>query len=269
MLSRAPQWLVIVLMCSTAGVFAAEPAADTIDEIQITATRRAASIEDVSAALSIISAEEITENKLVTDALAMQPGVYLQQTTPGQGAAIIRGLKGSEILHLVDGFRLNNAIFRNAPTQYLALVSPGAVERIEVVRGAPTSLYGSDADDTNNITKFQNPRVDELIELYEKETNLDKRAEYIREMDGIIYAEYPYLLDWYAQFFRPLWWDKFGMPSGCSSHAMLDIHVRSRSGSDLVVPCLERVERLVNARERRHVHPDVRSREHRLEAVVT
>ena len=31
----------------------------------------------------------------------MQPGVFLQQTTPGQGAAIIRGLKGSEVLHLV------------------------------------------------------------------------------------------------------------------------------------------------------------------------
>ena len=75
----------------------------------------------------------------------MQPGVFLQQTTPGQGAAIIRGLKGSEVLHLVDGFRLNNAIFRNAPTQYLALVSPGGVDRIEVVRGAPASLYGSDA----------------------------------------------------------------------------------------------------------------------------
>ena len=75
----------------------------------------------------------------------MQPGVFLQQTTPGQGAAIIRGLKGSEVLHLVDGFRLNNAIFRNAPTQYLALVAPGGVDRIEIVRGAPASLYGSDA----------------------------------------------------------------------------------------------------------------------------
>ncbi|MFQ5983416.1 MAG: TonB-dependent receptor, partial [Woeseiaceae bacterium] len=57
----------------------------------------------------------------------------------------IRGLKGSEILHIVDGMRLNNAIFRNAPTQYLALVSPGTIDRIEVLRGAPASLYGSDA----------------------------------------------------------------------------------------------------------------------------
>lgn len=120
-----------------------EPAA--IEEIQVTATRRPTEVSNVSAALTLISFDEIHGAKLTTDGLAAQIGVYLQQTTPGQGAAIIRGLKGSEILHIVDGMRLNNAIFRNAPTQYLALVSPGTVARIEVLRGAPASLYGSDA----------------------------------------------------------------------------------------------------------------------------
>ena len=118
---------------------------ETIDEIQVTATRRPVRVGDVSAALTVISSEEIDRAKLMTDALAARPGVFLQQTTPGQGAAIIRGLKGSEVLHIVDGMRLNNAIFRNAPTQYMALVAPGTVDRIEVVRGAPASLYGSDA----------------------------------------------------------------------------------------------------------------------------
>jgi len=124
---------------------AQEAAEETIDEIQVTATRRPLAKREVSAALTLISVKEIRGAKIITDALAAQPGVFLQQTTPGQGAAIIRGLKGSEVLHLVDGMRLNNAIFRNAPTQYLALVAPGTVERIEVVRGAPASLYGSDA----------------------------------------------------------------------------------------------------------------------------
>jgi outer membrane receptor protein involved in Fe transport len=124
---------------------AQETTQETIDEIQVTATRRPLAEKDVSAALTLISVEEIRGAKIITDALAAQPGVFLQQTTPGQGAAIIRGLKGSEVLHIVDGMRLNNAIFRNAPTQYLALVAPGTVDRIEVVRGAPASLYGSDA----------------------------------------------------------------------------------------------------------------------------
>ena len=118
---------------------------DELEEIQVTATRRPVEIRDVSAALTFVTAEDIARAKLMTDTLAARPGVFLQQTTPGQGAAIIRGLKGSEVLHIVDGMRLNNAIFRNAPTQYMALVSPGTLDRIEVVRGAPASLYGSDA----------------------------------------------------------------------------------------------------------------------------
>lgn len=116
-----------------------------IEEIQVTATRRPQRTGEVSAAITLVSADEIQGAKLVTDTLAAKPGVFLQQTTPGQGAPILRGLKGSEVLHLVDGMRLNNAIFRSAPTQYLALVSPATVERIEVLRGSPASLYGSDA----------------------------------------------------------------------------------------------------------------------------
>jgi outer membrane receptor for ferrienterochelin and colicin len=135
--------LALLLLASMAPVLAQET--EAIDVIQVTATRRPVQMAGVSAALTLVHEDKIQSSKLTTDSLAMEPGIFLQQTTPGQGAAIVRGLKGSEVLHLVDGFRLNNAIFRNAPTQYLALVAPGAVERIEVVRGAPASLYGSDA----------------------------------------------------------------------------------------------------------------------------
>lgn len=135
----------VALMANAVPVRAQDDASSEIEEIQVTATRRPAQTATVSMAVTLVRSEKIQPSKLTTDALLMEPGIFLQQTTPGQGAAIIRGLKGSELLHLVDGFRLNNAIFRNAPTQYLALVAPGGVERIEVVRGAPASLYGSDA----------------------------------------------------------------------------------------------------------------------------
>lgn len=118
---------------------------ERFDEILVTATRRTVSIAEVSSGLTLIDGASAREQKLVTDALDLEVGAFLQQTTPGQGAAIIRGLKGSSVLHLVDGTRLNNAIFRSAPTQYLALVPTGAVERIEVLRGTAASLYGSDA----------------------------------------------------------------------------------------------------------------------------
>ena len=116
-----------------------------IDEVIVTATRRPVDLNEISSAISLVSHEEIRSKKLITDSLSAAVGVTVQRTTPGQGAAIIRGLKGSAILHLVDGMRLNNAIFRSAPTQYLALVPTSAVQRVELIRGTPTSLYGSDA----------------------------------------------------------------------------------------------------------------------------
>lgn len=116
---------------------------DTIEELIVTATRRPAVSSEISYAIDAVGGEAV--RPLITDSLRDAVGVFVQQTTPGQGAAIIRGLKGSAVLHLVDGFRLNNAIFRDAPTQYMALVPPAGVERIEVVRGTPASLYGSDA----------------------------------------------------------------------------------------------------------------------------
>ncbi|QDH70732.1 TonB-dependent receptor plug domain-containing protein [Marilutibacter alkalisoli] len=118
-----------------------------LDRIQVTATKRPESTLDVPAGTTVIGARELRESapQTVMDALHGAVGTFVQQTTPGQGVVIVRGLKGSEVLHVVDGFRLNNAIFRNSPNQYIALVDSQLVERIEVVRGPMSTLYGSDA----------------------------------------------------------------------------------------------------------------------------
>lgn len=137
-----PAWFAVLL---TAIFGSLGHAADVLDEIQVTASRRPLSISETPAALSVVRGASLQSESLATDALAFQPGAFLQQTTPGQGSVIVRGLKGSAVLHLVDGMRVNNAIFRSAPTQYLALVSPVSIDRIEILRGSATSLYGNDA----------------------------------------------------------------------------------------------------------------------------
>ena len=125
----------------------AEESADeeALDEIVVSVKRRDAAVAEVSAAVGAIDTDSAGPLVLSTDALDQVPGVFLQQTTPGQGTAIVRGLRGSSVLHVVDGARLNNAIFRSAPTQYAALVPVTSIERVEVLRGSSTSLYGSDA----------------------------------------------------------------------------------------------------------------------------
>ena len=118
-----------------------------LESIQVTATRRLEPAFDVPVATSIVDVGDIVaaSPQTVMDALRRQPGMFVQQTTPGQAVVILRGLKGSEVLHVVDGFRLNDAIFRNAPNQYIALVDSQSLGRIEAVRGPMSGLYGSDA----------------------------------------------------------------------------------------------------------------------------
>lgn len=120
---------------------------DVLEHVQVTATRTSKRDIDISAAVTAIDEDAMRElaPDVIAEMLRGQPGTFFQQTTPGQGIPVIRGLKGSQVLHLVDGMRLNNAFFRNAPNQYLGLVDAFAAQRMEVVRGSQGSLYGADA----------------------------------------------------------------------------------------------------------------------------
>lgn len=122
-----------------------EPQARKLDAMQVTASRRAELVTDVAQGVTIVGPDELKFSVTPMDALRGQTGTYFQSTTPGQSVVVVRGLKGSEVLHLVDGFRLNTTFFRNAPNQYVALVDGQALDRIEVVRGPSSTLYGSDA----------------------------------------------------------------------------------------------------------------------------
>lgn len=54
-------------------------------------------------------------------------------------------MTGKQVLILVDGVRVNNSFYRFGPHQYLNTIDPNIVERLEVVRGPSSVLYGSDA----------------------------------------------------------------------------------------------------------------------------
>jgi hemoglobin/transferrin/lactoferrin receptor protein len=77
--------------------------------------------------------------------LRHMPGVMVQETSVGQGSPFIRGFTGYLNLFLIDGIRLNNSVFRSGPNQYWSTVDPLSIERLEVVKGPSSVLYGSDA----------------------------------------------------------------------------------------------------------------------------
>ena len=113
-----------------------------LPEMTITATRAERALAEAPQAVSTVEQEDINRQTPGTlpDLLRGATGVFVQQTTPGQAAPIIRGLIGSSVLMLVDGMRLNSAFFRPAPNQYFALVDPYNVERLEIVREPGSTL---------------------------------------------------------------------------------------------------------------------------------
>jgi microcin C transport system substrate-binding protein len=70
----------------------------------------------------------------------------------------------------------------------------------------------ADQKDTNNVTAFADPEVDKLIEEYDKEYDVNRRIELMREIDGLVYNQFPYVLEWYLPAQRVLYRNKYGMP---------------------------------------------------------
>ena len=79
------------------------------------------------------------------DALRYEPGVYVQQTAHGQGSPFVRGMTGQQVVHIFDGVRMNNGIYRQGPNQYFFTVDSQSVDHIDVLRGSASTRYGSDA----------------------------------------------------------------------------------------------------------------------------
>lgn len=98
-------------------------------------------------ALSVTSRFDLESrpHTILTQVLAEEPGVLLQQTTSAQTSPVIRGFTGQSNVHLVDGVRFNTGTWRSGPNQYTAWVNEGPIDSIEVVRGPGSVQYGSDA----------------------------------------------------------------------------------------------------------------------------
>lgn len=125
----------------------AENATSQSEEVVITATKIPLQIKDASSSVSVITREEIEcfGANSATDILDMIPGVSVQKTGNfGRADVSIRGFgsRGRRVLIMVDGKPQKMGLYGCTITHALPLDN---VERIEVIRGAASTLYGADA----------------------------------------------------------------------------------------------------------------------------
>jgi hemoglobin/transferrin/lactoferrin receptor protein len=122
--------------------------ATSLSEIIVTATRIEQDVLSVPYTAQVIRRDDFVERRAVrtlADALGETPGIMVQRTSYGQASPFIRGFTGFRTLMLVDGIRLNNAVFRDGPNQYWGTIDALSVDHLDVVKGPTSVLYGSDA----------------------------------------------------------------------------------------------------------------------------
>ncbi len=133
----------LLLLTALVG-FAAEPAEDDADEvIVVTASGSGAPRGEVAVAVEVIDQEELVRGgaRTVADALATQPGVDVQLGRFGAEVRL-RGMEADQTLVLVDGVRV---VGQKDGVVDLSRLPIENIERIEIVKGPASALYGSDA----------------------------------------------------------------------------------------------------------------------------
>jgi hemoglobin/transferrin/lactoferrin receptor protein len=135
----------------SSGLFAQK----TIKEIVISGSKFDAEKKEVAQTIDVISSKELKFNSFgnTGDVLQNTGTISVQQSQNGGGSPIIRGFEANRLGIVVDGVRMNTAIFRGGHLQNVLRIDNGQLDRAEVFYGAGSTLYGSDA--LGGVMNFQ------------------------------------------------------------------------------------------------------------------
>lgn len=118
-----------------------------LSPIVISANKWEQDRKEVPNKITAISTTEISfENPQTSaDILGISNEVFIQKSQLGGGSPMIRGFSTSSVLLVIDGVRMNNAIYRSGNIQNVISIDGNNVENVEIVFGPGSVIYGSDA----------------------------------------------------------------------------------------------------------------------------
>jgi hemoglobin/transferrin/lactoferrin receptor protein len=122
-------------------------ATNSLNEIIISANKGEETRRTVSQQIQLLTAKQIRTAAAQTtaDLLSNTAGVFVQRSQMGGGSPVLRGFEASRILLVVDGVRMNNLIYRSGHLQNVLSVDNNSLDRLEVLFGPSSTVYGSDA----------------------------------------------------------------------------------------------------------------------------
>ncbi|MEM1000931.1 MAG: TonB-dependent receptor [Bacteroidota bacterium] len=123
------------------------PTSFELDGIELTSDRYGEQMKRSPHVVKPIKAREIRFRNPQTSADVLQGSgeVFVQKSQMGGGSPVIRGFEANKVLIVVDGVRLNNAIYRGGHLQNVITIDPNMLNRVEVLMGPGSLMYGSDA----------------------------------------------------------------------------------------------------------------------------
>jgi hemoglobin/transferrin/lactoferrin receptor protein len=118
-----------------------------LNEVVISANRWEQNLREVSSRVTKVGAQQIQfqNPQTAADLLGLSNQVFIQKSQLGGGSPMIRGFATNRVLLVVDGVRMNNAIFRSGNLQNVISLDANAIEETEVIFGPGSVMYGSDA----------------------------------------------------------------------------------------------------------------------------
>jgi len=122
--------------------------------------------KDLTQKLDIISARDVKSLNATNtaDVLEANPNIFIQRTQGGGGSPILRGLEANKVLLMVDGIRMNNAIYRGRHVHNVLLLDESVLKQMDVIYGPSSSLYGSDALGGTIHIKTKDPIIGKINE---------------------------------------------------------------------------------------------------------
>ncbi len=118
-----------------------------LNEIVVSANRWEQSKTEIPNKIATTSALEVEHfnPQTTADLVGTSGGVFVQKSQMGGGSPMIRGFSANRILLVVDGIRMNNAIYRSGNLQNIISIDANSIENSEIIFGPGSVIYGSDA----------------------------------------------------------------------------------------------------------------------------
>jgi hemoglobin/transferrin/lactoferrin receptor protein len=143
--------MITAALCASVCVYAQEQkkkdtAKGTLDEVVVFANKFPEKTKRIAQYVDVLKRpEDINYQPNSGDALINSGKIFVQKSQQGGGSPIIRGFEASRVLLMVDGVRMNNAIYRAGHLQNIVTIDNMILDRMEVLYGPSSTLYGSDA----------------------------------------------------------------------------------------------------------------------------